>query len=214
EFWQQFTQMLQTSYAVMPRVRSYADAPLADLMARLLAHEPRDAAERVRRAEILVQLADINVMRARRLDSYVGYDTVRQQYEQAYAVLQQEGWGAQELEEMFAPALPVTLPSFEANGLASDGASGVAGYIDISFEITRQGKSRRVETTGMSASVERSQRRALERLIGLTTFRPRLVEGQVVDNAPVTLRYYTASALRPAAPACGDDDPAACETLN
>lgn len=214
EFWQQFTQVLGTSYAVMPRVRSYADIPLADLMARLLAYEPRDAAERVRRAEILVQLADMNVMRARRLDSYVGYDVVRQQYEQAYAALRQEGWSSQELQEMFAPALPVTLPAFEANRLAMEPGSGVAGYIDASFEITRQGKSRRVEIGDMSGSVERSQRRELERVISLTTFRPRLVEGQLIDNAPVTLRYYIESALRPASATCADDDLGACENLD
>lgn len=199
DFWTQFTDMLATSYAVMPRARSYADTPLADLMARLLSHEPRDSAERVRRAQILVQLADMNVMRSRRLDRYVGYDTVRQQYAQAYEVLQQEGFAASELEAIFAPALPIALPSFEPNPLATNGESGVAGYIDVSFEITRQGKTRHVDIGAMSASVDRAQRRGLQQMIDLTTFRPRLVDGKLVDDAPISLRYYIGSALGPAA---------------
>jgi tetratricopeptide (TPR) repeat protein len=206
-FWEQFTQMLDTSYRVMRRARNTADTPLANMMVRLLSYEPRDAAERQRRAHILVQLADMNVVRARQLDRYVGFDAVREQYEQAYAVLQQEGLGHTELQEIFAPALPVTLPSFSSSPLATDTA-GSAGFIDVSFEITRQGKTRRVKTNDASANVERAQRRALERTIGLTTFRPRVVDGRMIDNAPVSLRYYISTALRAAE--CGDDESQAC----
>src|SRR5690606_74999 len=106
-----------------------------------------------------------------------------------------------------------TLPAFEANPLASNAESGVAGYIDVSFEITRQGKSRHVEIGAMSKGVERAQRRELERMISLTTFRPRLVDGQLVENAPVALRYYIPSALRPASAPCASEADA-CENLH
>lgn len=211
EFWDQFMQVLDTSYVVMPRARSYGDQPLANLMVRLLSYEPQDEAERVRRAMILVQLADMNVMRARRLDRYVGFDTVRQQYEQAYAALQQEGVSAEDLQALFAPELPITLPAFRANPLDTSASAGAAGYIDIAFEITRQGKSRRLAVGEMSANIERSQRRELERMITLTTFRPRLENGVLVENAPVSLRYYVGSALTPAATDCIDEDAEGCE---
>jgi hypothetical protein len=210
-FREQFTQMLDTSYRVMRRARSYVDAPLADMMVRLLSYEPNDAAERVRRAHILVQLADMNVMRARQLDRYVGFDAVQQQYEQAYAALQQEGIAGAELQAIFAPPMPVTLPSFASNPLATDEA-GIAGFIDVSFEITRQGKTRRVAVGQASANVERAQRRALERTISLATFRPRLVDGQLADNAPVALRYYTSTTLVPAD--CSGEASDGCENVD
>ena len=43
-----------------------------------------------------------------------------------------------ELEAIFAPQFPITLPSFARNPLQTSGGAGAAGYIDVGFEVTRQ----------------------------------------------------------------------------
>jgi hypothetical protein len=154
------------------------------------------------------------VARSRELDRYVGFDAVYEQYAQAYAMLQAEGLTPEELEAIFAPPFPVTLPSFAPNPLQTRAESADSAYIDVGFEITRQGKSRRVKVLAASANIERADRRRLERLIVLTTYRPRMVDGAVAAAAPVNLRYYIGATPAPELE-CNDseDDPAGCDTL-
>ncbi len=184
------TEVLRTSHAIARRHLSSTDPALSEMMVRLLTQEPEDSASAVRHAEFLLQLADLNVVRARQDRRMSGFDAVHEQYQQAWEALQAEGMEQAALHEMFSPALPVLLPSFYPNPLAPVPEAEAGGYIDATFEITDRGASRRVEILGSSGNVQRSDVRAFKRLIDTSSFRPRMVDGKVVKSGPVTLRYY------------------------
>jgi hypothetical protein len=189
ELQQLVTEVLRTSHTISRRLLSTNDPALHNMMMRLLTHEPVDSASAVRRAEFLLQLADMNIVRARQARRMNGLDTVRQQYEQAWQALEAEGVAREVLDEMFAPGLPVMLPAFTANPLARVTAAEATGYIDVTFEVTAKGTSRSVEVIG-SSKVQRSDMRELQRMLDLASFRPRMADGKVIESAPVTVRYY------------------------
>jgi hypothetical protein len=196
EFWEALLEILRTSDSIQRRLPLFNDAELGGLLARLLSYEAADSASRIRRAHVLIQLADMNVARTRQADRYVGYDAVLEQYAQAYAALVNEGVSAAELEAIFAPAVPVVVPTFFDNSLTMTTAETEASdYIDVAFEITRQGKSRRMEVLATSANVERAHRRELAQLIDQSSFRPRMVDGRIADSARVVMRYYLSPEL-------------------
>lgn len=184
------TEVLRTSHAIARRQLSSADPALGEMFVRLLAHEPEESASAVRRAEFQLQLAYLNVVRARQDRRMSGFSVVHEQYEQAWEALLAAGIEQSALNEMFSPALPIALPSFYPNPLAPVPGAAASGYIDVAFEITDRGGSRRVEIVGSSGDVQRSDVRALKRLIGTGSFRPRMVDGKVARSGPVTLRYY------------------------
>lgn len=119
-----------------------------------------------------------------------GFDAVHEQYRQAWEALQAEGMEQAALNDLLSPAVPILLPSFYPNPLAPVPGAEAVGYIDVAFEITDRGASRRVEILGSSENVQRSDVRALKRLIDTSSFRPRVVDGEVLKSGSVTLRYY------------------------
>jgi tetratricopeptide (TPR) repeat protein len=192
EFLDMVAAVLRTSGRIQRSVRIGGDPFLAYTLRRILSYEPQNPDEIRRRALILVLLADMNVERV----NWYGragsdFDTIAEQYEQAYQELLNEGMDAGMIEGLFTPGLPVVLPSYDANPLAprvEDTAS--ARYIDVAFAITRRGKASDIEIAASSDSVTRAERRNFERLLQDLQFRPRLLEGKVAASAPVTLRYY------------------------
>ena len=90
---------------------------------------------------------------------------------------------------MFSPSMPVVLPAFMPNPLASTETPGSSGYIDIAFEITKYGRPRAVEILD-AANATTAAKRDLLALIRNNRFRPRLTDGQFADAAPVRVRYY------------------------
>lgn len=189
ELLQLVTEVLRNSHAIWRRLLSAGDPALGDMMVRLLSHEPKDSAGRLRRAEFLLLLADVNIVRARQARRMNGLDTVRQQYEQVWLALQEEGVTQEVLAAKFAPALPMVLPAFAANPLALVSEADATGYIDVTFEITNRGTGRAVEVVG-SNNVQRADIRALQQVLDLGSFRPRMQDGKVLEVAPVALRYY------------------------
>jgi hypothetical protein len=207
-------EVLRMSDAIARRQLSTADPALSDMIVRLLTHEPEDSAAAVRRAEFLLQLADMNVMRARQARRMSGFATVHEQYQQVWEALVAEGVEADKLNEMFAPALPVVLPSYAANPLTRVPEAAAAGYIDIAFSISDKGTSRSVEILESSPNVPRSEIRKLQQIVDQSSFRPRIVDGMVVDMAPVTVRYYVSAPVPEPADVeecAGDDAVEGCE---
>ena len=91
---------------------------------------------------------------------------------------------------MFAPELPVTLPTWEPNPFEAAAPAG-ARYLDVTFAITKYGIGERIKILDTSeGAATRDEKRGLISLIENTSFRPRMVNGQIADEAPVTLRYY------------------------
>lgn len=184
------TEILRLSHTLYAGGLGAADPLLGQMMARLLSWVPQDSASRVRRAQVLLLLADMNAVRLAEYRSNSGFDILRDQYVHAYRMLQNENVGQAYLDEIFAPPLPVVLPSFARNPLAGVAQSDADGYIDVAFEITDKGRSRRIKIMDTGGRVERADQRALRRLIARSGFRPRLADGQVLASAPVVVRYY------------------------
>jgi hypothetical protein len=142
---------------------------------RLLAYEIAASAPMHVQAEALVQVADYTRDRA-------GYELARNMLEEA---------GAQtSIDELFAPKTPVVLPAFLPNPLASNETPESTGYIDVAFEITRAGESRRIRILDTTTNATDAAKKRLVQAIRESRFRPRLAEGEFADASPVTLRYY------------------------
>jgi hypothetical protein len=188
------TEVLRTSNAIQRSELSSADPALGELMVRLLKHEPADRASTVRRAEFLLALADMNVVRMHDARRMTGLDAVHEQYTQVWQELSKAGVEQRQLDAMFAPEIPVMLPAFTTNWLTEIAEADATGYIDIRFEITEQGKSRRIEVIGSSPNVERADIKDLERLVDQASFRPRMQDGKLIESAPVSVRYYLSKA--------------------
>jgi hypothetical protein len=91
---------------------------------------------------------------------------------------------------IFAPDVPVTLPTYEPNPFASAAEAASSRYIDVAFAVTKQGEGERIEILETSRGATRTEQRELIRLIEESSFRPRFVDGALADTAPVLLRYY------------------------
>jgi hypothetical protein len=111
-------------------------------------------------------------------------------YERAYGELQQGDDADVSSVQIFAPEVPVTLPTYARNAFAVAAAAETPRYIDVSFAITKLGRGEQVEILGSSRGATRTEERDLVQLIHTTSFRPRVVDGKIADAAPVVLRYH------------------------
>jgi hypothetical protein len=109
------------------------------------------------------------------------------QYEDVHALLATTDFAEPLIAEIFAPAMPIVLPTFLPNPLAT---SASAHYIDVGFEVTKFGEGRRVEILGASPSVPDAAKDELAALIKGSRFRPRVTDGELGRASPVVVRYY------------------------
>lgn len=151
---------------------------------RLLAYDETSDAGPLKTASSLAQLADWDMLYARSLNAA---DAALETYDRAYRALVEGGAAQAAIDGLFAPALPVMLPAFLPNPLASPSTGETAEHIDVAFEITKHGRSRNVTVLGTTADVKNSSR--LVRLIKTSRFRPQVTDGQLTDKA-VVVRYY------------------------
>jgi hypothetical protein len=149
----------------------------------LIAYEIRSGAPAPVRAKAFVELADWGLAFTptgrRRFDERATIEL----YERAYRELQQDD---EARAAMFSPEVPIT---FAPNPFASTAAAESSPYIDASFQITKYGRSARIEIVQRSIDVTRADERDLIRMIESTSFRPRFVDGKLADSAPVVVRY-------------------------
>lgn len=165
-------------------------------LVRLISYEIRSGAPAAERARAMAELADwtllsIPIERRRFEESAIG--TALAFYDRAYRELERSSHAQSLAAELFAPEIPVTLPTFEPNPFVAAATPQSSRYIDVTFAITTHGKSERVEVLPTSKDATRREERDLIYLIESTSFRPRLVDGQFADSALVSLRYH----LRP-----------------
>src|SRR5690606_35042634 len=105
---------------------------------RLLSYEVRSGAPAAARARALAELADwhlYGVPASRR--RFAGLDLVYALYKGTYDDLQKSG-DAEATRRLFAPTLPVTLPTYEPNPFVTVTTESPR-YIDASFDITNYG---------------------------------------------------------------------------
>jgi hypothetical protein len=154
-------------------------------LVRLLAYEIRSGAGPAARAKAFAELADWHLIApGRRFD-----EQAFSLYERAYRVLG-DGGDTRTVTEIFSPTIPITLLAYEPNPFVPPSTADASRYIDVAFKITKQGVGRRVRILETSAEATRNEERHLTRLIENTTFRPRMVNGKLADEAPAELRYY------------------------
>lgn len=149
--------------------------------------EPEDSLARV---ETMVQLADWDLMYAPIIGTKYR-DSAYEGYEEAYALAQKHSFPQADIDALFAPDVPVTLPSFLPNPLVSEETSTSRGHIDIQFSVTEKGTSDDVhilETT--TANVPRDVERDLVNEVKHGQFRPAIVNGEPTDSGPFVIHYF------------------------
>jgi hypothetical protein len=115
--------------------------------------------------------------------------TALDKYERAYELLEAAGAQAS-IDELFSAEVPVVLPAFVPNPLASDPAQASNRFIDVAFEVSRYGESRDVRILDTTTGATDDHKARLVRLIQRSRFRPRIADGEFAHASPVRLRYY------------------------
>lgn len=147
---------------------------------RLYAYSGASASAPAARANALVALADWDLLFSNNGLAVEGYTL-------AHDMLARGG-AAASIADLFAPAVPVVLPSFERNPLAPDDTRPATGYIDVAFSITKYGRARNVKIKALE-NAGAGARADLVELLKTNRFRPRLTDGRVTDSDPVVVRY-------------------------
>ncbi len=118
-------------------------------------------------------------------------DTVVARYEGTYERLRSDGAPQASIDSLFAPEIPVVLPAFLPNPLATMASPGASPrYIDVSFVVTRFGNGDRIEVLDTTANATDAEKDTLIDLIESSRFRPRATNGRFVDTAPIVVRYH------------------------
>jgi hypothetical protein len=154
---------------------------------RLTAYEAASGASPEAATGLLVEIADWDLLFAR---SGKLREAALETYQLALGRLRQSGSTQAEIVAIFAPETPVVLPAFLPNPLRTEPTDATTGFIDVAFDVTREGRGRRVEILDTSENSTRADERRLRQLVARSRFRPRLVDGQLADSDTVTLRYY------------------------
>jgi hypothetical protein len=134
------------------------------------------------RATAIVEMADWDLLFSSNGLAVEGYTL-------ALDMLEHAGTDEASLAQLFAPALPVVLPSFEPNPLARDETRAATGHLDVEFAITKYGRARAIEIRDATNAPD-DARDDLVELLKSSRFRPRLTHGQFADSTPVLLRYH------------------------
>ena len=157
-------------------------------LSRLVAYAHLGSNSQRERILALVQLADWDLLYSRN-------SLASEQYLQAWELMIGAGFAPQLVNEIFSPEVPVVLPAFNPDlrltdvGREFDGA-GSGDFIDVSFDVTRFGQSRRVDITDSSTNVSRDDARRLVQQIRRSRFRPRIEDGRIVDSSDLAVRYF------------------------
>jgi hypothetical protein len=107
--------------------------------------------------------------------------------------------GLAEASNLLQPPLPQQLPAFMAlphsrghYGIAEDAVVEFDGYIDVSYDLTRNGDVENLRVVASSEGVPTVVERRLRRLLQGAPQRPRLQDGVPVASTGIKVRYYFA----------------------
>ncbi|HWN38098.1 MAG TPA: hypothetical protein VNP02_06340, partial [Gammaproteobacteria bacterium] len=150
-------------------------------LVRLIYDDAANDEPTLSRIERLVQLADWDLLYDQRP---LAFDL----YERTHAYLTHGGVARASIDELFAPATPILLPTFQPNLLAPERAEGATGYVEVVFDVSRYGRTSRIRVLDSNASNAVQNR--LTRWIVANRFRPRVADGEVVDTSRIVARAY------------------------
>jgi hypothetical protein len=151
-------------------------------LGRLHAYSAASGVSVLGQAAAALQIADWDLLHSRNGRAVTGYALIHEALEHA-------GVAQASIDELFSPAMPVVLPAFQPNPLARNETRVPTGHVDVTFEITKYGRSRAIEIRGVANAPATAQQR-LVTLIKANRFRPQAIAGQFVDATPVALRYH------------------------
>lgn len=164
------------------RSRTHGACHVGANLRRLLSYDVRSSAPPQDRIEGLVRLADW------RLQASLNRSAL-EAYEQVYEQLERSPVTQAFIDQIFSPETPVVLPDYMPNPLASQETPQSTGYIDSAFEITKYGKSRRIEILETTTNATDDAQDRLIDAIKTSRFRPRITDGRL-ETSRVTMRYY------------------------
>ena len=157
---------------------------------RLVFYEVRSGAPAAARASAYAELGDW-YLHALQIDGGRKFSPADEiaftLYAGALEELRQGDDARESLARIFSPELPVVLPTHAPNPLASTESSR---FVDVAFAISNYGEAGQIEILDSSENASGLEERALIRLIKFGSFRPRAVDGELADSAPVVVRYY------------------------
>jgi hypothetical protein len=161
----------------------------ATSLQNLLAYETEFSEGWLPRIEAQILIADWDLLHASHLGTrYV--KAARATYEDAYSLMIEHGIDQHSIDAIFAPEIPVVLPSFIANPIVSPETPQSIGYIDVSFVIAEDGRTNDIDVIATSGEVPRLTEKELVRTIRFGRFRPRLTNGEFTESDPIVVRYY------------------------
>ena len=164
-------------------VRGPAYEAGSESLRRVASYQDMSGAPLLARVEALVAIADWDLL-------FKEKGTALEAYEQVHALLTQEGVAQSEIDRIFAPAVPVLLPSFRLNPLAAEPPADSLGYIEIAFEIGKYGLTSGIDVLDTSTISNETVERNLVNWVRHNRFRPRADGGEIGHSAPVVARYY------------------------
>ncbi len=137
-------------------------------------------------AEAMIGLADWHLLFQR-------FGSALDMYAEAHRALVELGVSQQVLDEIFSPEVPIALPAFNPNPLATETDATdepAAEFLNVRMKLSRYGRSRArfIETTAQEADKHVEKR--LRRFITRSRFRPMLVDGEPQHGREVEFRYY------------------------
>lgn len=184
--------LVRTSYRYRHYLGSYDVGRRS--MVRLAAVDAMNSEPSLTQVESLVELVDWDMLfveGATRKSRDERTDALVERYERAHELLAREGTPQASIDELFSPDVPVVLPTFLPNPLATAATQrGAPPFIDVSFVVTRLGYSDRIEILETTLDATEIEMDALVDLIESSRFRPRATNGRFVDTAPIVVRYH------------------------
>jgi tetratricopeptide (TPR) repeat protein len=152
-------------------------------LVRLIYDDNANAEPLLTRIERLVDLADWDLAFAQKtlaLDLYT----------EIYEYLKKQGFPQATIDEIFSPEAPIVVPTFLQDRFSPEHAAGATAYVDVTFEITRFGTTRRISVADPERNVLNAAEDRASRWVLKSHFRPRVVDGQLADAWRVAARYY------------------------
>lgn len=141
-------------------------------------------------ATALVELGDWSLV------FHLRYNALKY-YQEAYELLIEEQVAVESIAYILSPDIPVSLPIFSKDPIYSEDNQPntyqkrqYQGYIDVTFNIDKYGKSSGFLVLDKSSNTTRDIEKRLRRHINKSTFRPRFIDGRLARSDNATLRYY------------------------
>jgi tetratricopeptide (TPR) repeat protein len=131
---------------------------------RLLGYAGRNGATPFELASTLVEIADWRLVFAHNGEAVELYD-------KAYRMLADARVPEAAIRELFPTDRPALLPAFRASPFESGDAPAQGSYVDLAFELSKYGVTKRIRVTGGSGAGDRVEKDAVS-IVARNRFRP------------------------------------------